>query len=266
MNAETRQLLVLCLLAATEQKRLPAEQIEDFFSEPGDRPESAHRRFSRDLELLKQANLVSYESLRNDSDVRLVSWTKDPELHLTVAEHRALQSAREKTGDPTPVPGRVQPAPGLQKLAVITALLRCLEESSYSDVDELAGRLGVRPSKIRQLIERLAVIKGGDDWLALEELEIERSPDPGRSASPTAAGIRQSPDPDAPLNGVGLDTFGLFAYGRLEVDDRLRLITEALGLGTNHDERALRSAERKLNGWKSQLQQLEQQNAPPGAR
>lgn len=254
MNREIRQLVVLSQLAGRGGP-VPAQELRWLLGEAyPDRPDSAHHRFSADMAALRDAGLIRYDSLRGESPVALVRWVKEPHLHLSRAEHEALQDAHRIVGE---APGPVGPVPaggGSAKLSVIVALLRRLEEAAIADVTELAEATGMRPTRIRQLLRRLEELREYD---VLKDFELEREAESPRGGEPleTAALLRTGKG-DHPTKGIGLDEFGLFAYSSDEVADRLELIERGLAAPEHRDKPSLRSARAKLSEWQQKLKEL----------
>ena len=128
--------------------------------------------------------------------------------------------------------------------------LRLIEEGN-TEVADLAAALNVRPRKVQQILDRLDGVCPSAEVLV--DLFIERN---AVSDRPEAALVPRGPI-DRPLEGRGLDQIGLFAYSRDEVDDRINLIDRAVSDGvTDQDTDALQSARKKLEAWRSRLEQL----------
>ena len=250
VNREMRQLMVLGFLRR-QRSHARAKEIKDafYFVYPGETEGAIHRRFSDDMEGLRRAGLINYEDLRLQRQVTLAVPQKDPQMYLTLSEHEALRVARERLGW-TPTTSPFNWDTGTQKLAYLVQALRLIEEGN-TEVGDLAGALNVRPRKVRQILDRLDGVRPASE--ALADLVIERN---ALNDRPEAALVSLGPI-ERPLEGRGLDEIGLFAYSRDEVNDRISLIDRAMsGGGSEQDTDSLRSARKKLDAWRSRLEQL----------
>jgi len=255
VDPEIRQLVILLLLSRAHGP-LPAGEVRDTLQAVrvyADDPDSAHRRFSDDLKALRRADLVRYGSLRPGSTVDLVRTSKDPALRLTLREHEAIQTARESLARSSPGVSRVPRGAGAEKLSVLLSLLRHLEEAGVAEVRDLSAAVGVRPNKVRELLSNLERVR--DDWEVIDSLRVEMNAHgrSGQTLSSAASLVGLGADA---LAGLGLDEFGLFAYGSEEVADRLGIIDAALTLGGLRGAADLKSARRKLAEWGHQLQTM----------
>jgi hypothetical protein len=180
--------------------------------------------------------------------VKLAVQQKDRSLFLRADEHRALFAARERLRWRS-APSPIDADSGAPKLDLMLRAVRLMEEQTV-DVNEIADELNVRPTKVREVMNRLDGVRPQLELLTAL-VEIERDDADDRAiAGHVRIGLA-----DAPLKGRGLDEIGLFAYSRTEVDDRLALITTALSRHDTPDAdiRPLRSAEDKLQRWCQKL-------------
>ncbi len=250
LNREMRQLLVLGFLRR-RRGRARVEEVKGafYFVYPGMTEVATHRRFSDDMDDLRRAGLIDYPDLRLDKRVSLTVPQKDPQMFLTLGEHEALRRARERLRWKSAA-SPLNCDPGTRKLAYVVEALRLVEEGT-TDVADLAAALNVRPRKVHQILDRLDGVCPSSEVLV--DLFIERN---AVSDRPEAAFVRLGPI-DRPLEGRGLDQIGLFAYSRDEVDDRINLIDRALSdRVADQDTDSLQSARKKLEAWRSRLEQL----------
>ncbi|MEB3048916.1 hypothetical protein KV112_04030 [Mycolicibacter sp. MYC123] len=249
---EIRQLLILGLLKHAGRNGMRPSHLRDrlwyYDCYPGRNDGALHRRFSEDMKALRGAGLIAYNNLHESSTVKLAVPQKDRSMFLRISEHNALFNARQRMGWRS-VPSPMLVDSGAPKLDLVVRAVRLMEEGTV-DVSAIADMLNVRPTKVRELMNRLDGVRPESELLT-ELVKIERD-DAG--ARPTAGHVRLGED-DAPLEGRGLDEIGLFAYSRAEIDDRLALIDAAL----NHadtpevDIRPLRKAREKLQRWSQKL-------------
>jgi hypothetical protein len=247
---EIRQLLILNMLKRVWPNGIPPAELRDCLHDyyPGDNREAIHRRFSDDMRALHAAGLITYNHLRPSSTVKLAVQQKDRSLSFDAEEHRALFAARDRLRW-RPAPSPIDAGSGAPKLDLMLRAVRLMEEQTV-DVSEIAEALNVRPSKVREVMNRIDGVRPQSELLT-ELVEIERDEAGDR---PIAGHVRTGLA-GAPLRGRGLDEIGLFAYSRAEVADRLALITTALSRHDipNADIRPLRSAEDKLQLWRQKL-------------
>ena len=238
------------------------------------------RRLQRDLNILTTRGLVTTtitDDLAGNRDgVRLVTYTKPMEFHLTSAEHLALAQARAalRLGVVAVSPLPDGPAtPQAQSLDELMRLLRIVEERgvdqgvSQNDpvrVGELAVLLGVTRDRVVELIREAddlreaglfpgLIVRYGDDT-DTDELGIALADDFDDVVA--VAIIRTTAKPRSSLNlGLGLDELGRFAYTRAECDDRLLLLEEAMDTWGEDDRDfdTYESAHLKLMSWRDTL-------------
>lgn len=251
------------MLRRARRGTLPADELRAALADAytAQDPDSVTRRFHEDLDGLRAAGLVDYTDLRASRPVRLIAPEKDPSLRFTHAEHRALLAAREQVGWS---PRAVEPVEeGASKLAALLRVIRCVEELGDADVAEIATCAGMRESKVRTLVPRLRA--GASALECLAELEVDEDAiDRAGGAAPSRLRLAPGPDRSSPLLGVGMDEFGLFAYGPAEVADRLALIEAALAAG--FDDALLLRARAKLELWSERLARAGRARRPDQGR
>ncbi|MGY1601672.1 hypothetical protein [Geodermatophilus sp. SYSU D00815] len=228
--------------------------------------ESGDRTLRRDLEQLRLRGFVEtgitdhFHGAWNRTGVHLVRRTeKDPALHLSAAEHAALQRARARF---RPGPALVEVRRGRgNPLDVVLAVVRHLEEGTGSATGRhLAEVLGVDLHRLHEALYAFVVNPVRDpepDRPALDGLDLVGEYDEETDELvdfqvwlADASGTRATASV-SPAYGRGLYHLGRFGYSPAETLERLDLIDTALDSGDTSpsDAEALLRAHRKLSRW-----------------
>lgn len=256
------------LVSTVQLRRLCPDDYEIHDGLTAEETAARARKFRHDIEHLRRRGFVdtgltaAQADMDNRQGVRLVGYMdKDPDLHLTPAEHAALNRARAllQRG-----PGAVEIQRGRgNRLDVALAVVRHLEEQDHREAtgQGLAEALKVPVARL---------LDGLD---ALEE-DVARSQDRGQ---PIVHGLRVERQYDevngelvgfhvyladdrssrdaarskSPTFGQGMHHLGRFAYTPAETDERLSLVTEAMQHPDTpaSDVERLHTAAGKLHDW-----------------
>lgn len=203
--------------------------------------------------------VISHEQFERGT-MRAPLLDKDPQLHLTADEHRALEQAREQVRGVVMEVGPVEPAAPHARRAnnrvdEALRLLRLLEEHQDKvEVEVVAAILGVGRQQAQKWLTELAegLNTDGPDVITLIH-SSERDDLSYRDL--TAARLeRPSRDTQRPLEGTGTWLLGLFPYSKAEAEERLRLISGYRGrAGKAAEDSALDSVVWKLEKWLKHL-------------
>jgi hypothetical protein len=225
--------------------------------------DAGDRKWRRDVRTLRQRGLIETDLPPNRTGISLRVPAKPARLHLTMAEHRAINRARRalRSGISTVSPLRATSGTAALEIDEVTRILRFLEENGDEvELRQLAQLLGVSGRQAFELLDvltREGVFREG--IVASVEFGYSDADETDHDDDPlpdTVSVFRGRVDPRSPTRWRGMDQLGLFPYSLPETDDRLALIDEALASNRIADDLhpALRSARRKLAEWKGELQ------------
>lgn len=230
--------------------------------------EGGDRKWRRDIRTLRDRGLIATDLPPGGSGITLRIPPKPAHLHLTIAEHDAINRARQalRPGVSVVSPsGRGRPRAEIDNVGVI---LRFLEaEGDEVEFARLAEWLEVSERRAFELVDHLAregvfhrglvasmVIHyrdqyGDSDDVLPQSVSVFR----GQRVLPGQCDGRR------PTRFLGMDELGFFPFSLAETNERLALIDEALTAGVAasgipaHLNPRLRSAGRKLAEWRYEL-------------
>jgi len=221
------------------------------------RGQSGKRKWRRDIQTLRERGLIETDRPPNRTGIGLRGARKPERLHLTAAEHAAINHARRqlRAGISTASPlGR--PA-GDDRVEVddVTRILRFLEENDDEvSLAELAHWLDIPPARAFELVDALTADGVFADGL-VASVEFGYDDDDNEDIRPSTVWVLRGRNRHSPTRGRGMDELGFFPYSLAETNDRLALIDQALA-GERVAQRmreALDSAHRKLSEWRVEL-------------
>lgn len=203
----------------------------------------ARQLLQRDLRKLVergliQTGVVSAET-PNAQGVRFRVQEKPDELHLTDAEHRALQGARRKLQPLLPL---VTHEAGTSDLDIAdSAITALMERQGWASGPALAEALRVPEARLRAVLEAVAYADR-----ELVPLRIRADEDPWE--------VELTDQAISERGERGLGAIGRFAYTRLEVDERLAVIEQAVVdvRLPEHDRALLHNVRAKLLRWQTE--------------
>jgi hypothetical protein len=224
--------------------------------------DAGDRKWRRDIRVLRERGLIETDLPPNRTGICLRVPAKPQRLHLTGEEHAAINRARRLLRPGISTVSPLEPASGAAGLEIdeVTRVLRFLEENG--DEVELGGLAQLLEVPDRRAFELLEVLtrEGVFQEGIVASVQFGYSDETDDDPLPdTVSLFRGRVDPRSPTRWRGMDQLGFFPYSLPETDDRLAIIDEALAAGPIPDDLypALRSACRKLEEWKRELQQWE---------
>jgi hypothetical protein len=231
--------------------------------------EAGDRKWRRDIRILRERGLITTDLPPNRTGISLRVPMKPQALHLTWAEHAAINRARRALRPGISAVSPLEASSGRARSEVdeVTRVLRFLEENGDEvEFAQLAQWLQVPEARVLEFVNLLSkegVFHGGlvASIVISYPDEPDEPDDPDDDPVPVSVAIlRGRLDAQGPTRGRGMDQLGVFPYSLPETDDRLSLIDQALAregaAGSLPQEfvPALHGARRKLLEWRSELQ------------
>jgi hypothetical protein len=234
--------------------------------------DAGKRKWRRDIRILRERGLITTDLPPNRTGISLRVPMKPQALHLTWAEHAAINRARRALRPGMSAVSPLEAPSGGARLEVdeVARVLRFLEENGDEvEFAQLAQWLQVPEARVLEFVNLLSkegVFHGGLVASIVigypdEPDEPDESDESDDDSVPVSVAVlRGRIHAQSPTRGRGMDQLGFFPYSLPETKDRLALIDEALsgqeaaqGLAQELGP-ALRGARRKLLEWRSELQ------------
>ena len=223
------------------------------------RGQSGKRKWRRDIQTLRERGLIDTDRPPNRTGIQLRGTRKPERLHLSAAEHAAINHARRLLcADISTASPLGRPARGIcDEVDDVTRILRFLEENDDEvPLAELARWLDIPQTRVFELVETLTADGVFVDGLvASVEFGYDDDDDGDGDIRPSTVWVLRGRNRRSPTRGRGMDELGFFPYSSAETLDRLALIEAALADDRiSHPEREVLSrAHQKLSEWRVEL-------------
>lgn len=266
MKPTERLLTIVRLLrgAVVGESTLIREQMGDVYDGT-----AGARKWRRDIRTLRDRGLIETDlrdgmARPNRTGIRLRVPAKPERLHLTRAEHMAINLARQtlRRDISTVSPfGTLSPNTASDEIDYVGRILRCLDDNEDEiELVQLAQWLQLSEDRVFELVDVLTkegVVRNG--LVTSVEFGYGNDEDDDQADDvlrPDTVRVLRGSDSRRPTRGHGMDELGFFPYSLAETNERLALIDEAMA-AAGIDERLntddLRTAQNKLAEWQGSL-------------